>query len=68
MDKKELDNLNKIASQQKKKTFRYKQFTIRSTYGISQSPCCGNNCMYCLYGCIKTSTDVLVKNSTIYDW
>ena len=68
MDKKELDELNEIATQKKQKVFRYKQFTIRSTYGISQSPCCGMNCIYCLYGVNKGSTDVLVKNSTIYDW
>jgi len=68
MNKKELDELNEEATKQKKKTFKYKEFTVRSTYGISQSPCCGMNCIYCIYGVNKGSTEVLVKNSTIDDW
>ena len=68
MNKKEIDELNKIASQEKKKTFKYGEFTVRSTYGISQSPCCGMNCFYCIYGVKKGSKEVLVKNSTKYDW
>ena len=76
MNKKELDELNEIATQQKKKVFKYKQFTVRSTYGILQDPCCGMNCMYCVYGVNKGSTTVLKKNETTlkptegstYDW
>ena len=75
MNKKDLDEMNFKASNAKQKTFMYKQFTVRSTYGISKSPCCGNNCMYCLYGCIKKSTDItkesekyLRENSIVYDW
>jgi biotin synthase-like enzyme len=62
MNKKEIDELNVKASTDKKKTFKYKEFTIRSTYGILQDPCCGMNCMYCEYGVNKGSTTVLKKN------
>jgi hypothetical protein len=59
MDIEKINELNKIACQEKNKTFKYKQFTIRSTYGISQLPCCGNNCMYCIYGVKRGSTEVI---------
>jgi 2-iminoacetate synthase ThiH len=69
MDKKELDEMNLKASNAKQKTFKYKQFTVRSTFGIAQSPCCGNNCMYCVYGFKKGSTTFLKKSEgSTYDW
>jgi hypothetical protein len=69
MNKEELDSLNKIASQQKKKTFKYREkFVVRSTYGIKEAgECCGMGCLYCIYGVVKGSTEI-TKDLDINDW
>ncbi len=51
-----MKKLNIEASLQKKSTFPYEKYIVRSEYGIEQKPCCGMNCMFCLYDCNKGST------------
>ena len=63
MDFDQLDTQEKNASANKKKTFRFetkkgKKYTVRTTYGILQQPCCGNMCQYCVYGNKRGSTEV----------
>ncbi len=67
MDDNELIELNKIASANKQPTFLYKgKWEVRSEYGIlKKGICCGNGCKFCVYGCIKNSTNIIKK---IFDW
>ena len=75
MNKNELDAMNIIASQQKKKTFKWGKYVVRSTVGCLEKPCCANACMFCPYGNKRDSKEVtkesekyLKENNIIYDW
>jgi hypothetical protein len=51
-----IKKLNVEASKNKKSTFKYDKYIVRSEYGIEQKPCCGMGCMFCLYDNKKEST------------
>ena len=75
MDRKKLQELNIIACQDKKKTFTWGKYVVRSTIGCLDKPCCGNGCHFCPYGnqrdskvITKESEKYLKENSVIYDW
>ena len=75
MDKQKLQELNIIASQQKKKTFKWGKYVVRSSIGCLDKRCCANACMFCPYGNKRDSKEVtkesekyLRENSIINDW
>ena len=51
MNHQELVKLNKLFSQQKKKTFQYlDRFVVRTEYGTKEAKiCCGMMCKFCVY-------------------
>lgn len=71
MDFDKMDSQEREATASKKKSFRFidertsKKYTVRSTYGILQKPCCGCLCRYCPYSNKKGSTKI--TGSEFYD-
>lgn len=50
MDFEKLDSQEKEASRNKKRTFKFGDYTVRSRYGVVKGrKCCGNRCRYCVY-------------------
>lgn len=69
-----MDSQERQATASRKKSFRFidktgkdgnRSYTVRSTYGILQKPCCGCLCRYCPYSNERDSTKI--TGSEFYD-